>query len=93
MAVGDVVSDIFAAGGASPHTFRPAAGVEICLLQLGGNSIWSGVESVAVPISGSNFYAWNTVAAVPKLFITNDVWLVQKENASYNSFYSGIQTK
>lgn len=93
MAVGDVVSGIYAAGGASAHTFRPAAGVEICLTQLGGNAVWAGLESVAVPISGTNYIVFKSVEGSSKMFITNDIWLVLQQNASYNSIYTGIQVK
>ena len=93
MAVGDVVSNIVANGGASPHTFQPAAGVEICITQVGGNGVWSGLVSAAVPISGSNYYMINTISSDVKLMITNTNYLVQSANANYNSMYTGIQIK
>lgn len=93
MAVGDVISNIVANGGASPHTFQPAAGVEICITQAGGNGVWSGLVSAAVPISGNAYYMLNSTSATYKLMINNTNYLVQSANANYNSMYTGIQIK
>ncbi len=95
MAVGDVVSQINATGGASPYEFRPAAGVSIAVTSFGGYPHFCGLASAALPVAGNTWKMFLNHGATnmgsSKIMITNDIWLVMENPAALITGFTGIQ--
>lgn len=96
MAVGDIVSGIFASTGVY-YDFQPAAGVEIVITAvLGGNSnsIISGLYNGTTASTSYLQYTTNyTQNANTKIGINNTNYLRAYANAGSPPSYTGIQIK
>jgi hypothetical protein len=97
LVVGDAVIGINRFGGVGAFEFRPAAGVTVCITDLGNRGgVWNGLVSVANPISGVSYATHSATTSngyKGKLFIDNTNWLAMLEHATYDNNYSGIQTQ
>ena len=87
LAVGDALIDILG----TDTNFQPAAGVEVCITEVGSNGTSATSVDVYDGTTTSVIGATSHVGILVKIFITNSNYI--RGTGVANHFYSGVQTK